>query len=64
MADAALLAELEHLRARIDHHNRRYHQQDDPEITDQDYDRLFARLCAEADLFGPDESDLGDADAE
>jgi len=38
--------ELADLRARIQHHNERYHQQDAPEISDQDFDRLFARLLA------------------
>lgn len=42
--DQALLDELHELRRRIDHHNRRYHQLDDPEIPDQEYDRLFDRL--------------------
>lgn len=32
------------LRRQIEHHNRQYHQLDAPEITDQDYDRLFQRL--------------------
>lgn len=36
--------ELERLRREIEHHNRQYHQLDQPEITDQDFDRLFARL--------------------
>jgi DNA ligase (NAD+) len=36
--------ELQHLRQQIDHHNRRYHQLDSPEITDQAFDELFARL--------------------
>ena len=40
----AVAAELAELRRRIDYHNQRYHQQDAPEISDQDYDRLFQRL--------------------
>lgn len=36
--------ELERLRREIEHHNRQYHQLDKPEITDQDFDRLFQRL--------------------
>ena len=39
-----LLAELTELRQQIEHHNRLYHQQDSPEITDQEFDRLFDRL--------------------
>lgn len=41
---AAIEAELAELRRQIDYHNQRYHQLDAPEITDQDYDRLFQRL--------------------
>ena len=37
-------AELASLRQLIDYHNLRYHQQDAPEIPDQEYDRLFQRL--------------------
>ncbi|MES2606492.1 MAG: NAD-dependent DNA ligase LigA [Pseudomonadota bacterium] len=40
----AVAAELKELRRLIDYHNERYHQQDAPEISDQDYDKLFARL--------------------
>jgi DNA ligase (NAD+) len=36
--------ELEGLRRAIEHHNRQYHQLDKPEITDQDFDRLFQSL--------------------
>jgi DNA ligase (NAD+) len=38
--------ELAHLRASIHHHNERYHRLDAPQISDQDFDRLFARLLA------------------
>src|SRR5690606_264894 len=34
------------LRERIAYHNRLYHQLDRPEITDQEYDELFAELLA------------------
>jgi DNA ligase (NAD+) len=40
----SLQRELQHLRQQIDYHNRRYHQLDAPEITDQAFDELFARL--------------------
>lgn len=39
-----LQTELAELRKQIEHHNRLYYQDDTPEITDQDYDRLFQRL--------------------
>ena len=39
-----LVTELEALREQIDHHSRLYYHLDAPEITDQEYDRLFDRL--------------------
>jgi DNA ligase (NAD+) len=35
---------IESLQAQIDYHNRRYHQLDDPEISDAEYDRLMVEL--------------------
>ena len=41
---------IDSLRAEIDYHNRRYYQEDSPEITDAEYDLLFMELKAlEAD---------------
>src|SRR5258706_9267792 len=34
----------ERLRKELEHHNRRYHVLDDPEINDAEYDRLFREL--------------------
>ena len=34
------------LRQEIEHHNYQYHVLDDPEIGDQEYDRLFRELVA------------------
>ncbi|WP_297388587.1 NAD-dependent DNA ligase LigA [Acidiferrobacter sp.] len=46
------------LRATLDYHNYRYYVLDDPEISDADYDRLFAELVelerARPDLARPD----------
>ena len=44
--NASLAKQLSELRERIEHHNRLYHQLARPEITDQEYDELFARLLA------------------
>ncbi len=42
--DDKLRAELDELRRVINHHNRLYHTEDRPEISDAEYDRLFDRL--------------------
>ncbi len=38
-------ARIEKLRREIEHHNRQYYVLDQPEITDAEYDRLFAELA-------------------
>ena len=46
-ADSAQIAarnRVEELREQVRHHNRRYFIDDDPEISDADYDALFAEL--------------------
>ncbi|MDP2725046.1 MAG: NAD-dependent DNA ligase LigA [Syntrophales bacterium] len=44
MERQAILDQIASLRALIDYHNRRYHQLDDPEITDAEYDRMMTDL--------------------
>jgi len=41
-----LKSELLKLREQIEYHNRLYHRQDNPEIPDQEFDRLFDRLLS------------------
>ncbi|MFA6822757.1 MAG: NAD-dependent DNA ligase LigA [Geobacter sp.] len=54
-ADAVRVAEL---KAQIEHHNRCYYEQDQPEISDADYDALFRELQQleqqRPDLLSPD----------
>jgi len=42
--DTEIARELEELRERIRYHDHRYYVLDSPEISDQEYDRLFRRL--------------------
>ncbi|MDD2236759.1 MAG: NAD-dependent DNA ligase LigA [Kiritimatiellae bacterium] len=46
MDSAAAHARLEELKKLIDHHNQRYYQMSAPEITDREYDALYAELLA------------------
>ncbi len=46
MADPAVVARVDALRAEVAHHNERYYALDDPEISDGDYDALVRELRA------------------
>jgi DNA ligase (NAD+) len=56
--DKQIVEELKHLRREIEQHNRRYHVEDNPAISDAEYDRLFDRLLEierkHPDLVTPD----------
>ena len=43
-SEAQVKERLAELRSKIDYHNRRYHEQDDPEISDAEFDQLFQEL--------------------
>jgi len=66
-ADVDAADRMESLRQLVDYHNRRYHELDDPEITDGDYDLLARELrdleAAHPDLNvdGPPSRDVGGA---
>lgn len=49
------LSKIAELRKRIEYHNKRYYQQDAPEISDAEYDRLMREL-QELELQYPDEN--------
>jgi DNA ligase (NAD+) len=57
-ATGDVVQRVEQLRAQIEHHNRRYYEQDDPEISDAEYDALLLELRAleeqHPDLVTPD----------
>ncbi len=46
MIPASVLERAAALRKALHHHNHRYYVQDDPEISDAEYDRLFSELVA------------------
>ena len=50
MAESAR-EKIEDLKNRIEYHNRRYYQLDDPEISDAEYDLLLQDLIALEELF-------------
>jgi len=52
-ADVDAADRMESLRQLVDYHNRRYHELDDPEITDGDYD-LLARELRDLEATHPD----------
>ncbi len=51
MEERAALKRIEELRVLINHHNRRYYQLDDPEISDSEYDGLMRELIELEDQF-------------
>lgn len=57
LSEAAAEHEAELLREAIRHHDRRYYAENDPEIADRTYDRLFQRLVDIEEGFGLQTSD-------
>ncbi|MGA2525849.1 MAG: NAD-dependent DNA ligase LigA [Smithellaceae bacterium] len=55
MEKGAAAKKIAELRKTIEYHNKRYYQQDDPEISDSEYDRLMREL-QELELQYPDEN--------
>ena len=55
MEKDAVSKRISDLRKIIDYHNKRYYQQDDPEISDSEYDRLMREL-QQLELQHPDEN--------
>ena len=55
MEKDAALKRIADLRKTIEYHNRRYYQQDDPEISDSEYDRLMREL-QELEIQYPDDN--------
>ena len=62
MERQAAVQRIQELRAEIEHHNRLYYEEDRPEVSDAEYDRLFRELQELErqfpDLFAPDSPTL------
>jgi DNA ligase (NAD+) len=58
VSERAAAARIEKLRREIERHNRLYHAEDNPEVSDAEYDKLFGELVAleaeHPDLAAPD----------
>ena len=44
MVDEKIKTKIEKLRQKIRHHNRKYYVENQPEISDSEYDRLYREL--------------------